>query len=210
MWISPRIVDCVGIGPTKCMQVKYTPNGEWTNFYNKIEGFKHLKGHSFKIVVNVTGDPGLPDDDPALRYVLVRVEQDFIVKGSNKATYEARPDLYTKKWRLKSYTMDGVIKKVKAKFEVTLEVNKSTHKVTGTAACNSFFGQGVINGQEFAINGIGATRMTCPESEVMELEAIYLKLLGEVVSIPPNRSVMMTLRTKSGDEMTFMPDPKTK
>jgi len=190
------------------MQVKYSANGVWTNFYNNIEGFKHKKGHNYKIVVEVTGDPDAPADDVSLRYVLLKVEQDYTGATTTKGKFAARPDLFTKKWRLKSYTIDGVIKKVSARFNVTLEVDNSTHKVTGVAACNNYFGQGMINGNEFSITGIGSTRKMCAKTEVMELEAVFLKFLEEVVAIPPIRSIMMTLRTASGDEMTFMPDAK--
>ena len=208
IWIGPRIVDCVGVGPTKCMQVKFTADGEWMNFYSKIEGFKHKKGHNYKIIVEVIGKPNVPADDASLRYVLVKIEQDYTGSSASKGEFAARPDLYTKKWRLKSYTLNGVIKKVTAKFDVSLEVDQSTHKVNGVAACNTYFGQAVINGSEFSVTGLGSTRKMCAETELMELEGIFLKLLGEVVSIPPNRSIMMTLMTPSGDEMTFMPDAK--
>lgn len=48
--VSPELKDCVGVAPQKCMQVreiKYnesglkTSVGEWTLFYDKIEGFEH-------------------------------------------------------------------------------------------------------------------------------------------------------------------------
>lgn len=55
-------------------------------------------------------------------------------------------------------------------------------KVSGRSGCNSYFA-GVVspNPGELSFNGMGATRMACPET-VMDLERRYLKALADATS----------------------------
>ena len=91
---------------------------------------------------------------------------------------------------------------------VTLEVDKASNKVNGLAACNNYFGTAEINGTEFKVRGVGSTRKMCADNALMELESKYLATLDKVVSIKPDRSMMLTLVTVDGIEMRFIPNPK--
>lgn len=75
LYVGPSLVDCVGVGPMKCMQVKDLPNAEWTYFYNGIQGFDYEEGYQYKLKVFVKKlDPKMvPADAPSERWTLVKV-----------------------------------------------------------------------------------------------------------------------------------------
>ncbi|MEJ2261782.1 MAG: DUF4377 domain-containing protein [Nitrosopumilaceae archaeon] len=53
-FIHSQMVDCVGVGPMKCMQVREDLNSEWRNFYDKIQGFEFNPGNQYTVKVKVT------------------------------------------------------------------------------------------------------------------------------------------------------------
>ncbi|MBB1140513.1 DUF4377 domain-containing protein [Myroides sp. WP-1] len=72
MFIGPKKVDCTGVGPMKCLQVKETEDGEWTLFYTSIEGFEYEEGYNYKLEVRREDVPNPPADAPSIRYILVK------------------------------------------------------------------------------------------------------------------------------------------
>ncbi len=73
MWIGPDVVDCVGVGPRKCLLAKESENADWEFFYDGIEGFTHIEGVSYLLDVETTEVDDLPADASSLDYRLVRV-----------------------------------------------------------------------------------------------------------------------------------------
>ena len=73
LYINNKLVDCVGVGPQKCMQVRKSLKGEWTLFYGGIEGFRFEPGYRYKLKVNVTKIKNPPMDSSNLKYSLVKV-----------------------------------------------------------------------------------------------------------------------------------------
>ena len=47
LYVGPELVDCVGVAPMQCMQVKEDPNGEYQNFFSSIEGFTFEPGYTY-------------------------------------------------------------------------------------------------------------------------------------------------------------------
>ncbi len=43
--VGSQTADCTGVAPMKCLQVKETASGDWTNFYTNIEGFTYEPGY---------------------------------------------------------------------------------------------------------------------------------------------------------------------
>lgn len=72
MFIGPKQVDCTGVGPMKCLQVKETEDGEWTLFYSSIQGFEYEEGYNYKLEVRREDVPNPPADAPSVRYILVK------------------------------------------------------------------------------------------------------------------------------------------
>ena len=73
MWIGPDVVDCVGVGPRKCLLVKESENADWEFFYDGIEGFTHIEGVSYVLDVEITEIEDPPADSSSLDYGLVQV-----------------------------------------------------------------------------------------------------------------------------------------
>ncbi len=71
--IGPDVVDCVGVGPRKCLLVKESENPDWEFFYDGIEGFTHIEGVSYVLDVEITEIEDPPADASSLDYRLVQV-----------------------------------------------------------------------------------------------------------------------------------------
>ena len=70
--VAPVKVDCVGMVPMKCLQVREV-GGAWQNFYAPIEGFDWVEGSRYRLQVNISHVANPPADGSSLRYQLVRV-----------------------------------------------------------------------------------------------------------------------------------------
>ena len=73
MYIGPELVDCVGVGPQKCMLVKTDADAEYTYFYDQIEGFDYEEGYAYELLVQVDPVENAPADASSLKYTLVEV-----------------------------------------------------------------------------------------------------------------------------------------
>ncbi len=71
--VDSQLYDCVGVAPMKCMKVKELPSGEWSLFYQNIEGFEYKAGTEYTLKVNVTDIPNPPADAPSVKYTLVEI-----------------------------------------------------------------------------------------------------------------------------------------
>ena len=70
--IAPTKVDCVGVAPMKCLQVREV-GGTWKNFYSDIEGFNYVEGYRYRLQITVSKLANPPADASNLRYQLARV-----------------------------------------------------------------------------------------------------------------------------------------
>ena len=73
LYVDSMLVDCVGVGPMKCMKVREDPNASWQNFYDKIVGFDYTAGKSYKISVKVTDVKNPPADTSSKKYELIEI-----------------------------------------------------------------------------------------------------------------------------------------
>lgn len=78
--INSELIDCMGVAPMKCMQVKYLDRtGEdkdsWNTLYGGIEGFDFEPGYVYILEVEkeVLDPKTVPADAPSIRYKLVKV-----------------------------------------------------------------------------------------------------------------------------------------
>ncbi|MDH3395574.1 MAG: DUF4377 domain-containing protein [Nitrosopumilus sp.] len=72
-FIHPHLVDCVGVGPMKCLQVRENQHSEWLNFYDNIEGFSFSQGNSYQISVKITDVENPPADASSKKYELIEI-----------------------------------------------------------------------------------------------------------------------------------------
>ncbi|MDT3250941.1 DUF4377 domain-containing protein [Serratia sp. root2] len=69
--VNSALVDCMGVSPMKCMQVRHSIQGQWEMFYSQIEGFTFEPGYRYRLKVKVTQAENVPADASSLRYTLV-------------------------------------------------------------------------------------------------------------------------------------------
>lgn len=71
--VGPILVDCVGVGPQKCMIFKENNSTKWHMFYDQIEGFNFEEGISSKLEVKVSDVSDVPADASSLKYSLLEI-----------------------------------------------------------------------------------------------------------------------------------------
>ena len=69
--VGPKLLDCVGVGPRKCLEV----NGQL--FYEGIDGFKHEEGYTYRLKIErydaFPGEEEPPQDASRYGYRLIEV-----------------------------------------------------------------------------------------------------------------------------------------
>ncbi|MBP92851.1 MAG: hypothetical protein CMC55_01905 [Flavobacteriaceae bacterium] len=73
VYIANKQADCVGVGPQKCLQVKFENDTEWSLFYDQIEGFTYETGFYYKLQVTKETISNPPADASNIKYTLVEV-----------------------------------------------------------------------------------------------------------------------------------------
>jgi len=73
LFIQPQLVDCVGVGPMKCMQIRENLHSEWMTFYDNIEGFNFVPGNAYQITVKVIDVDNPPADASNKKYELIEI-----------------------------------------------------------------------------------------------------------------------------------------
>ena len=71
--INSQLVDCVGVSPQKCMQVKRNELDEWELFYDEIKGFIFVEGYVYEILVEVVDVENPPADASSKEYFLTEM-----------------------------------------------------------------------------------------------------------------------------------------
>ncbi|WP_316573980.1 DUF4377 domain-containing protein [Nocardia canadensis] len=74
MFVAPEQVDCVGVAPMRCLQIRYSPDERWQLFSEGIAGFSYEPGYDYELTVRVTPVDDPPADHSSRRYDLVRVD----------------------------------------------------------------------------------------------------------------------------------------
>jgi hypothetical protein len=70
--VGPETADCTGVAPMKCLQVKETQSGNWTNFYSNIEGFTYEPGYEYVLKVKTEKIANPPMDGSSIKYTLIK------------------------------------------------------------------------------------------------------------------------------------------
>jgi hypothetical protein len=72
-FINSHLVDCVGVGPRMCMQVRENEQDEWEFFYDEIEGFTYEEGYLYAVLVEVVDVEDPPADASSIEYTLIEI-----------------------------------------------------------------------------------------------------------------------------------------
>lgn len=73
LFVGPQLLDCVGVGPRKCLQVRESPREPWQNFFDEIEGFGFEPGFFYELRVERHRVTNPPADGSRFRYVLLEM-----------------------------------------------------------------------------------------------------------------------------------------
>ena len=89
VFIGPELVDCVGVGPQKCMLIRESTDSDWMNFYDKIDGFDFESGYKYVLKVKVSKVDNPPADASSLNYELIEIiSKNQVVKNTKHIPYE--------------------------------------------------------------------------------------------------------------------------
>ncbi|WP_083506393.1 DUF4377 domain-containing protein [Chryseobacterium aquaticum] len=70
--IASQTVDCTGVAPMKCLQVKEKETDQWENFYSNIEGFTYEPGFEYELKVKTEKIENPPMDGSSIKYTLIK------------------------------------------------------------------------------------------------------------------------------------------
>lgn len=70
--IASQTVDCTGVAPMKCLQVKEKETDLWENFYSNIEGFTYEPGFEYVLKVKTEKIENPPMDGSSIKYTLIK------------------------------------------------------------------------------------------------------------------------------------------
>ena len=73
VYISPQTVDCIGVSPKQCLQVKEKIDEKWTLFYESIEGFEYEPGYGYQLRIAQKKIPNPPADRSRIGWSLIEI-----------------------------------------------------------------------------------------------------------------------------------------
>lgn len=160
LYVGPELVDCVGVAPMECMQVREDPNEPYSLFYNQIDGFEFEPGYEYELVVQVDEAENPPADASSLKYTLVE-EVSRTPVATESAEAAGALMLEGTRWVLVSYlNADGETTAALENVEATAEFSEG--QVGGNASCNRYFGGYTVDGSALTFGQLGSTMMACP------------------------------------------------
>ncbi len=197
-YVNSYKVDCVGVGPQKCLLTQKNPmiiDTAWQTFYAPIEGFDYEPGFLYKISVREEklDSASLPSDASSIRYSLVKI-------------LEKKPDaklLINDIWVLTSLNGEVVspVQQGERQKNIQIEFHLSQRKVMGTDGCNRFtVAIESIGENNLQLSNLASTRMMCPD---MSLAKSFNQAIKKVQSYSI-ANLQLVLYSKDGTElMTF-------
>ncbi|CAD7813059.1 hypothetical protein CHRY9390_02602 [Chryseobacterium aquaeductus] len=70
--VASQTVDCTGVAPMKCLQIKEKESDSWGNLYSNIEGFIYEPGFEYVLKLKTEKITNPPADGSSIRYSLVQ------------------------------------------------------------------------------------------------------------------------------------------
>lgn len=186
LYVAHFRVDCVGVGPMKCLQVRETPEAEWRMFYDRIEGFDYEEGYDYELRVRTEEVENPPADASSIRWIL----EEVVSKTAASSEANAGAGIIAGEWTLDSFS-DEVISNAAADPSGALELLASQGggvtiafmeegRVGGSSGCNQYTGSySIQGGHSLTFGPLAGTRKLCP-APLMELEQLTLQTLDAV------------------------------
>ena len=76
IWIGPKMVDCVGVGPRTCLMVQHGEEidpAKWEFFYSSIIGFTYEAGYLYQLKYWTEEVEDPPADASSIKYFLLEI-----------------------------------------------------------------------------------------------------------------------------------------
>ena len=184
-WVNSSKIDCVGVGPMQCLQIKRTENGAWENFYDRIEGIDFEPGFIYQIELKIDelNENPLPADKSNLKYTLVKT----ISKEVDKRY------LLNDIWVVTSIG-DLIIDKTTPQIP-QVEISLKSMQIIGKDGCNNFRGSiEVLDASVIKFGPIMNTKKLCSE---MKIPNAFNTAMSEVRSYS-RKGLNLTLFNKDG------------
>ena len=200
VWIvGPELVDCVGVGPQKCMLIKENPEDDWQYFYSSIDGFDYEEGNVYVIRVLVEPVANPPADGSSLKYTLIEVIEQQPVEVTNMssaATFE------NTLWSLAALTYpDGTVNDLVPETKITIQF--AGGEFNGNGGCNGYFGSYELDGEMITLGPIGSTQKLCLPEEINTQESAYFAQLGTVTQIALSENILLMLNADGNAIFVF-------
>ncbi|MEZ4515633.1 MAG: META domain-containing protein [Chloroflexota bacterium] len=200
MFVGPELVECTGVAPQMCMQVKNSPDEEYSLFYSQIDGFTFEPGYEYELSVEVTPVDNPPADGSSLSYRLVEIVSQTAVESAGMA--EA-PELEGTRWVLVEYlNSQGETVQAIADVEATAEFSEGT--ISGRGSCNSYSGSYTVDGNTLTISPLASTMMACIPDEAMQQEADFLANLQSAATYSIEGDHLMIANADGDTILTFV------
>lgn len=163
MVVKEDKVDCTGVGPMKCLQVKYKESDDWEYFYSGITNFKHEEGYRYTLKVKRIERMHVPADASKYEYQLIK-----ILKKEKVPVNSAQAFLGKHRWKL--IQLNG---KTVENSRAYIQFDTKTNRVHGNGGCNGFGGAYKMSADKVTFSQIASTEMACPDLKMeSELHAI--------------------------------------
>ena len=169
IWVNSAKVDCVGVGPMQCFQVKNTESEPWSNFYQEISGFDYEPGYIYKLKVSVKTLEldELPADKSSKEYRLMEVlskDVDAILSLNDIWVLTEIEGADSK-----SFNFDSL---------PNLEINTRSMNILGSDGCNNYRGKiEVISENKISFGPIMSSKKACRN---MDMSYMYSAALSKV------------------------------
>jgi heat shock protein HslJ len=193
LFVGPELVECTGVAPQMCMQVRNSPDEEYTFFYQQIDGFTFEPGYEYELLVEVTEVANPPADGSSLSYRLVEIVNQTAVETAG---------LEGTRWALVEY-LNAAGETVAALPDVEATAEFNNGELGGRGSCNSYFGSYTVDGNALTVSGIGSTMMACMPESVMQQEADFLANLGAAATYTIEGSQLMIANADGVVTLTF-------
>ena len=167
-WVNSSKVDCVGVAPMQCLQVKRSETGKWENFYDGIDGFNFQPGYLYKLEVVITplDKENLPADKSSLKHTLHKVI------SKEKDTRLRLNDIW-----VVTKIEDKLLDKSTMQLP-RLEISVKDMQLLGTDGCNNIRGSiKKIGAKELIFGSMMGTKKLCPQ---MEIPNAFNRIIGTV------------------------------
>jgi hypothetical protein len=73
LWVAAEKRECMAVGPTECLQIRFHPDENWQLFYGEIQGFDYQPGQLYQLEVSELMVPQPAADAPDRQWVLRQI-----------------------------------------------------------------------------------------------------------------------------------------